>query len=71
MMLILFFISVTICEVTYYISPSGSSSNDGLSKDNPLNWNWSNILKKLILYMQIQMEKPIHLLLFFLKEIIL
>jgi len=46
MMLILLFIAYTICEVTYYISPSGSSSNDGLSKDNPLNWNWNNILKK-------------------------
>ena len=45
MMLIFFFISSIICEITYYISPSGSSKNDGLSKDKPLNWNWKNILK--------------------------
>jgi hypothetical protein len=46
MMLVLFFIASTFCEVTYYISPSGLSTNDGLTKDKPLNWNWSNILKK-------------------------
>ena len=71
MILTLFFITSIACEITYYISPSGLSTNNGLTKDKPLNWNWNNILKKLILFMKIQMEKPIHLLLFFLKEIIM
>ena len=46
MILIFFLITSIICEVTYYISPSGSSTNDGLTKEKPLNWNWNNILRK-------------------------
>ena len=45
MMLTFFFITSIACEVTYYISPSGLSTNNGLTKDKPLNLNWSNILK--------------------------
>ena len=46
MFLIFFFISSIFCEeVTYYISPNGSKSNDGKSREKPLNWDPNNILK--------------------------
>lgn len=46
MLLIFFFISSIFCEeVTYYISPNGSKSNDGKSREKPLNWDPNNILK--------------------------
>ena len=46
MLLILLLVTSIFCEVTYYISPSGSKNNDGLSRETPLNFDWNNILKK-------------------------
>ena len=46
MILIFCLISSIICDITYYTFPSGLNSNDGLSRDKPLDFNWNNILKK-------------------------
>ena len=44
-MKILYLLIATIfCqEIVFYISPSGSSSNNGLSVESPWNWSWSQI----------------------------
>ena len=44
-MKILYFLFATILcqEITFYISPSGSSKNNGLTPETPWNWSWSSV----------------------------
>ena len=44
MKLIYFLISTIICqEITFYVSPSGSSTNNGLTPETPWNWSWFSV----------------------------
>ena len=44
-MKILYFLFATILcqEITFYVSPSGSSKNNGLTPETPWNWSWSSV----------------------------
>ena len=51
MKIIYLLITSILCqEITFYISPSGLSTNDGLSIESPWKWSWfdisNNIRKK-------------------------
>ena len=44
MKILYFLITTVLCqEITFYISPSGLSTNNGLSVETPWNWSWSQI----------------------------
>lgn len=44
MKILCFLITTVLCqEITFYISPTGSSTNNGLSVETPWNWSWSQI----------------------------
>ena len=44
MKILYFLFSLIFCQnITFYVSPSGSSSNDGLTEETPWNWSWSSV----------------------------
>ena len=39
-----FLFTAILChEITFYVSPEGSDSNNGLSKETPWKWSWSTV----------------------------
>ena len=41
-------ISAIVCqEITFYVSPNGLDSNDGLTKETPWKWSWSTVSTKI------------------------
>ena len=43
-----FLFTAILCqEITFYVSPEGSDSNNGLSKETPWKWSWSTVSTKI------------------------
>ena len=40
-------ISIFCQEITFYVSPNGLDSNDGLTKETPWRWSWSTVSTKI------------------------
>ena len=48
MKILYFLISAILCqEITFYLSPEGLDSNDGLTKETPWKWSWNSVSTKI------------------------
>ena len=48
MKILYFLISAILCqEITFYLSPEGLDTNDGLTKETPWKWSWNSVSTKI------------------------